>query len=157
MIKGMKLGLLIAICEAVGVTGGVITAKSIPHWYKKLKKPSFSPPSWVFGPVWTMLYALMGLSTFIITEKKAAGQHVAISAFAVQLLFNFLWTFIFFGKRSPFAAFIDILFLWVAIVATVIFYWCISRKAALLLIPYFLWVTFASVLNLQIWKLNRQE
>lgn len=152
--KAIKLGAFIGICESVGIAGAIFTSKSIPEWYSTLQKPSINPPSWVFGPVWTTLYALMGISAFIISEKKVKGKKLALSVFAAQLILNFLWTFLFFGMRSPVAALVEIIALWISILVTIILFWKISKTAALLLIPYLLWVSFASVLNLQIYRLN---
>ncbi len=145
----------IGLCEAVGMTGSVFTSRSIPTWYNKLQKPSINPPSWVFGPVWTVLYALMGISSFIISRKKEQGQKVSMIVFYLQLMLNFLWTALFFGMRSPFAALVEIFILWILVFVTVILFWRISIRAALLLVPYLLWVSFASVLNFRFWRINR--
>ncbi|NLG18193.1 MAG: tryptophan-rich sensory protein [Fibrobacter sp.] len=152
--KGLKISLYVLICEAVGLSSGALTASSIPEWYSQLNKPSFSPPSWIFGPAWTVLYALMGIAAFLVSEKRVAGRRRALILFAVQLFLNFLWTILFFGLRSPLAAFMEIVLLLTAIILTFAAFWPISRKAALLLIPYIFWVSFASVLNFTIWKLN---
>lgn len=145
----------IGICEAVGLAGSVFTSKSIPNWYDQLQKPSITPPSWVFGPVWTLLYALMGISASIISQKKEQGKSVGMTVFYLQLLLNFLWTVIFFGMRSPFAGLVEIFILWIFIAVTIILFWKLSPSAALLLVPYLLWTSFASVLNFQFWRINR--
>ncbi len=145
----------IGICEAVGLAGSVFTSKSIPNWYDKLQKPSITPPSWVFGPVWTLLYALMGISASIISQKKEQGKRAGMTVFFLQLILNFLWTVLFFGMRSPFAALVEIFILWIFIVVTIILFWKLSPVAALLLVPYLLWTSFASVLNFQFWRINR--
>ena len=156
MLKNIStLATGIAICEGVGVAGGVITSKTVQGWYQNLKTPSINSPSSVFAPVWTTLYALMGIAVSIIYQKKDRSRAAALIAFGVQLALNFLWTVLFFGLRTPFGAFIEIIILWVAILITIILFLRISRKAALLLVPYLLWVSFASLLNFKLWRLNR--
>lgn len=136
-------------CELVGILGGVFTASAIPVWYQTLQKPSFSPPSWIFGPVWTILYAMMGISAYLIWRSKTAR-----TVFILQLATNLLWSLLFFGLRSPLLALIDIGILWVLILTTIRYGYRISRPAAYLLIPYFCWVSFAAVLNGAIVILN---
>jgi tryptophan-rich sensory protein len=147
----------IVACEAAGVVGGVATATSVKTWFPTLRKPSFSPPGAVFGPVWTILYLLMGLSLYATRKagERGAENDPAIRLFALQLALNALWSVVFFGARSPRWAMVEILFLWAAIALTMRAIWKISRGAALLLAPYLLWTTFASVLNFRIWRLNR--
>ncbi|HEX2960089.1 MAG TPA: TspO/MBR family protein [Chitinispirillaceae bacterium] len=143
----------IAICESVGFISGLVSSPD--SWYTSLKKPSITPPSWVFAPVWTLLYALMGISAAMVIHKneKATAQNFVI--FSTQLLLNFLWTILFFGLHLPLTAFIDILLLLATILLTYWKFLHISKLAAILLIPYILWVSFASVLNFEIWRLNR--
>lgn len=146
----------IGICEGVGIAGGICTAQSVSTWYQTLNKPSFNPPSWIFAPVWTMLYAMMGVASYLIYQKKdKVGAPAALFIFSVQLALNLLWSVLFFCKKSPAGALIEIVFLWVAILLTMVLFWKISRKAAILLIPYFIWVSFASLLNFEIWRLNK--
>jgi translocator protein len=146
----------ILICEGVGMAGGICTSQSIPVWYRTLDKPSFNPPSWVFAPVWTILYALMGIAISIIYQKKEQkNAPLAIIVFSIQLAQNLLWSVLFFCMRTPLGAFIEIFFLWGMILLTILLFWNISKKAALLLVPYLLWVSFASVLNFEVWRLNR--
>lgn len=150
--------LLIAmgICEGVGIAGGICTAQSVSTWYQTLQKPSFNPPSWIFAPVWTSLYAMMGIAGYLVYQKKDRfGAPAALFIFSVQLALNLLWSVLFFCKKTPAGALIEIAFLWAAILLTTLLFWKISRKAAILLIPYLLWVSFASVLNFEIWRLNK--
>ncbi len=157
-----KLIIAIAISELAGIIGSVFTTPSIPTWYATLVKPALNPPNWVFGPVWTTLFALMGISAFLVWSSYARatdGQRkravkVALVLFGVQLVLNTLWSIIFFGLHSPFWAFIEIIILWLAILTTIIAFSRISKPAAWLLAPYILWVSFASYLNCSIWMLN---
>lgn len=145
----------IAIAEGTGFVAGLITSKSIDSWYSKLKKPVLNPPSWIFGPVWTTLYALMGISSYIIERKSKEAQKLPIFVYSIQLALNFIWTVIFFGFRSPSFAFFELILLWCTILLTIILFWRLSFKAGILLIPYILWVSFASVLNFVIWRKNK--
>jgi len=145
----------IAIAEGTGFTAGLITSKSVNTWYSKLKKPSFNPPSGVFWPVWTTLYALMGISSYLIGKKSQKDQKLPLFVYSIQLALNFLWTVIFFGFRSPAFAFFELILLWCAIVLTIVLFWRLSVKAGLMLLPYILWVSFAAVLNFVIWRKNR--
>jgi benzodiazapine receptor len=157
----LKLLVAIALCESAGIIGSVFTASSIPTWYATLQKPSFSPPNWVFGPVWTTLFALMGIAAFLIwtTKTRSANQQkevaIAKTIFILQLVLNVLWSVVFFGLQQPGAAFIEIIFLWGAIVASIFFFSRISKTAAWLLAPYLAWVSFAAYLNYSIYLLNR--
>jgi len=144
----------ILFCEVVGAVSGIVTIKSVTTWYRKLKKPSFNPPSSVFGPVWTTLYALIGISLFLIIQSQGEKE-LAYIFFGVQLVLNFLWSFIFFKFHKIGWALIEILLLLVSIVLTIIYFSQINIFAAILFIPYFLWVAFASLLNASIWKLNK--
>jgi benzodiazapine receptor len=149
----------VLLCEAAGGVGSIYTYDALRDWYAKLEKPSFTPPSWVFGPVWTVLYAMMGLSLYLAshrrTEQDGGVGRASRVLFGIQLVLNVLWSYIFFGRRSPGWALVEILFLWVAIVATTWAFSRISRMAGLLLLPYLLWTSFAVVLNHSIWRLNR--
>ena len=150
------LAFFILISLAAGAIGGFFTASAIPGWYAGLAKPDFSPPNWVFGPVWTLLYVLMGIAAYLIWEKGMAKKNVkgALDLFFGQLTLNLAWSIIFFGLRSPLFAFACIVFLWIAIVLTIRSFHAIDRRAAYLLAPYILWVSFAAVLNLSIALLN---
>ena len=147
----------VLLCEGAGVVGSVFTRDSLRDWYPTLQKPSFTPPDWMFGPVWTVLYAMMGVSLYLASrqrEEDAAVETTARVLFAVQLMLNTLWTYIFFGRRSPGWALVEISLLWVAIASTTLSFFRVSRTAALLLLPYLLWTSFATVLNYEIWRLN---
>ncbi len=147
----------VVICELAGVLGSAFTAPSIPNWYASLAKPQLAPPNWVFAPVWTALFALMGIAAFLVWNKRREekGVKIALAIFIIQLALNVLWSFIFFGLHSPGAAFIEIIFLWLAILATITSFAKISKPAAWLLLPYIAWAGFAAYLNWSIYALNR--
>ncbi len=151
-----KLIIAIVVSELAGIIGSVFTTPSIAGWYAGIVKPSLNPPAWVFGPVWTTLFALMGIAAFLIWKKGLDRRDVkiALGLFLGQLVLNTLWSIIFFGLHSPGGALIEIVFLWLAIIATIIAFYKISRPAAWLLVPYILWVSFAGYLNFSIWQLN---
>ncbi|MDD2785715.1 MAG: tryptophan-rich sensory protein [Patescibacteria group bacterium] len=151
-----KLISTILICELAGVIGAVFTTSSIGGWYSGLIKPDFSPPNWIFGPVWTTLYFLMGVAAYLIWNKglNRKSVKIALSFFIAQLILNIFWSIIFFGLHSPGGAMIEIVFLWLTILATIITFYKIFRPAAWLLVPYILWVSFAGYLNYSIWILN---
>ena len=158
--KGVDLPRLlgaVAVCQLAGLLGFASSAKSLVAWYPTLRKPSFTPPGAVFGPVWTVLYLLMGVSLYLVSRRGRADGAVrrAEAIFAVQLLLNAAWTPLFFGRRSPLLGLLDILPMWAAVMATMRAFYRISKPAALLLVPYLLWVSYAVVLNLSIWRLNR--
>ncbi len=145
----------IVICELAGIIGSVFTVSAIPTWYRTLQKPSFNPPSWVFGPVWTTLYFLMGIALFLICKRESTPETKrAIKTFSLQLSLNALWSIVFFGLKDIRLAFITIIALWIAILVTLIQFSKISKTAGALLVPYILWVTFASVLNYSLMVLN---
>jgi tryptophan-rich sensory protein len=153
-----SLPLLIRSLVLPLVAGAVGSAATYPNleWFQTLKKPGFAPPGSLFGPVWTTLYLLMGVAHYLVTTQDAEpeAKRAAQVLYGLQLGLNALWSFLFFGQRNPFAAFIEILLLWSAIVMTIVAFARISRPAALLLVPYLLWTTFATVLNATIWRLN---
>jgi translocator protein len=146
----------IAICEFAGAVGAIFTAPAIPIWYASLARPLLSPPNWIFMPVWTILFALMGVALWLITEKPAPARErrAAHQLFVFQLALNVAWSFIFFGLHVVSAAFIEMVSLWLVILATIIAFSKISKTAAWLLVPYIVWVSFAAYLNLSIWLLN---
>ncbi len=159
----LKLVTCVAVCEGAGIIGSIVTIPSIPTWYAGLVKPMLNPPAWVFGPVWTILYAMMGVSLFLFWEKLSVVRknkkmmrvwQIGYGMFAVQLALNIRWSVIFFKLHNIGGAFIEIIFLWFAILATVFAFEKISRTAASLLLPYLLWVTFAAYLNFSLWMLN---
>jgi len=151
----LMLAGFVAVCLMVGAIGALSTASSIDGWYRDLAKPSFAPPDGVFGPVWTVLYMVMGIAGWRIwREAGLVRGKVALRLFATQLLLNLLWTFLFFGLRSPGVAFFEILLLIVGIAATIVAFRQIDKWAELMMAPYLLWVLFVSVLNGAIWYLN---
>jgi benzodiazapine receptor len=152
----MKLAACILACLAAGWIGSVFTTHSISTWYAGLAKPSFTPPNWVFAPVWTLLYVLMGISLFLVWRKAPAssGTFIGLVLFLIQLGLNVLWSVLFFGLRSQVLGLADILLLWLAILATMLLFFRIDVTAGVLLAPYLLWVSFASALNFAIWRLN---
>jgi tryptophan-rich sensory protein len=139
-----------------GVIGAIFTTSAVPTWYATLRKPPFTPPGWIFSPVWISLYLLMGVSAFLVWSKGWGDSRVrvALSLFAVQLVLNASWSIMFFGLRSPFAGLVNIVTLWVFILLTTLYFFKVSYTAGTLLVPYILWVSFAAVLNFSIWKLN---
>ncbi len=150
-----KLIIAVVICQLAGIIGSVFTAQSIPDWYQTLVKPEFTPPSWLFAPVWITLYTLMGISLYLVWERKDKKDVTpALLVFFAQLVLNAIWSIVFFGLQSPFYAFIIIVFLWVLIAGSIYFFYPVSKTAAYLLIPYILWVSFAALLNYYIWILN---
>jgi benzodiazapine receptor len=146
----------VILCILVGAAGSVFTVTGPGSWYDLLIKPSFNPPNWIFGPVWTTLYILMGISLYLVLRewKKGVDIRIAGGLFAVQLFLNFIWSYMFFGLQSPTYAFIVIVLLWVAILATIVTFFRINHIAGYLLVPYILWVSFASILNYSIMVLN---
>jgi len=155
-INYWKLVASIVICQLAGIIGSFFTVSSVNTWYVELAKPSFNPPSWVFSPVWITLFVLMGISLYLVWDKgiKSKQSKIAITIFGVQLALNTLWSILFFGLKSPLSAFVEIVFLWIAILLTIIYFYKISKPAAYLLIPYILWVSFAAVLNFSLFYLN---
>ncbi len=146
---------LLASFAAAGI-GSLFTFRAIPEWYAGLKKPPYTPPNRAFGPIWTILYILMGIALFLVWREGFDRKDVkiAIGIFAVQLILNFFWTIIFFGFRSLFGGLIEIVFLWISILITIILFYRISKTAGLLLVPYIIWVTIASYLNYTVYILN---
>jgi benzodiazapine receptor len=151
-----KLIVCTLVCQLAGFIGSIFTRPAISTWYAGLLKPRFMPPDWVFAPVWISLYILMGVAAFLVWRRGLHHQVVrrALAIFGVQLALNILWSFLFFGLRSPLAGLIGISILGIAIILTVQSFLKVSRTGGLLLIPYFLWVSFATGLNLSIWWLN---
>lgn len=146
----------ILIPQLAGGIGSLFTSSAISTWYATLIRPELAPPNWIFAPVWTTLFVLMGIAVFLIWKKGQQRMWVggALAIFGIQLVLNVLWSILFFGMRSPGLALIEIGILWLAIVATILSFWRISRTAALLLVPYLLWVSFASYLTYAFWTLN---
>lgn len=151
-----KFILNIIFCQLSGVIGSTFTRSSVLTWYAELDKPTFNPPDWIFAPVWFILYFTMGTSSYLIWNKGIKNKSVKISLiiFLFQLILNALWTYLFFGLRSPLFAFIDITALWIVILLVILNFYKLSKTAGILLIPYFLWVGFAGILNYYILILN---
>ncbi|MBU1000447.1 tryptophan-rich sensory protein [Patescibacteria group bacterium] len=157
LIKIPQLILSIGFCLGAGVLGSFFTTSSVSTWYATLNKPFFSPPNWIFGPVWITLYIVMGIALYLVQISKCKFQSEKIKAvkiFATQLVLNVSWSIIFFGFQNPTLAFVDILPLWVTIFLTIKAFAKINKLAGNLLIPYLLWVAFAAILNLSIVFLN---
>lgn len=152
------LGLIfwIGLCLAAAGIGSALTVPSIPVWYQTLAKPSWTPPSWLFAPVWTALYIMMGTAAWLVWRPRGwTGASLALGLFVGQLALNVAWSGLFFKLRMPGLAFVEIVVLWLAIAVTT---WSFARHSALaawLLAPYLAWVTFAAALNLSIWRMNR--
>ncbi len=147
----------IVIPLLVGYVGSATTIASIPTWYATIIKPSWAPPNWIFGSVWTILYVLMGIALYLVWSKGLHRKDVqfAVILFVVQLLLNLSWSIVFFGYHALFGSFVLVLVLWLAILANLIAFYVISKTAGLLLVPYILWVSIASYLNYSIYLLNR--
>lgn len=152
----LALAGFLAICLAAGGLGGWATAGPVVEWYPTLNKPSWNPPAWIFGPVWTLLYVLMAIAAWLVWRIGTTGANVswALRLFFVQLALNTAWSFIFFGAQSPGLAFAEIIVLLAAILLTTRQFFRHNQNAGLLLLPYVAWVSFASILNFTIWRLN---
>ena len=153
----VKLVISIATPLAVGGLSGFATARGVATWYPTLTKPSFNPPAWVFGPAWTLLYIMMGVAAFLVWRKglEVDGVKIALTVFGIQLALNGLWSILFFGMQAPGLALAEIIVLWIAIGATTVLFWRVVPAAGALLLPYWGWVSFATVLNASLWWLNR--
>ncbi len=152
----IRLAISILICQLAGVIGSIFTASSVSTWYPMLIKPAYTPSGQIIGAVWIILFTLMGISLFLIWRegKDMPEVNFALFVFAAQLIVNILWSAAFFGLQSPLAGMIVIIVLWALILITTFRFWPINRTAALLLVPYVLWVSFAAFLNYSIWRLN---
>ncbi len=156
-MRWVSLSAWIIVCLIVGTLGSRWTAPAIPGWYRRLRKPSFNPPNWIFAPVWTTLYVLMAFAAWRVTMSPATPDRGwALDLFGLQLALNLAWSWIFFGRRALGAALAEVLLLWAAIAATIAVFARVDALAAWLLVPYIAWVSFASLLNAAIWRLNRQ-
>lgn len=153
----VKLIVSIAACEGAGGIGAIFTMRAIPTWYASLKKPAFTPPNSVFGPVWITLYLLMGIAIFLVWREGLGqeGVTIAFTVFWIQLVLNILWSVIFFGLRSIIGGMIMLLLLWIVVLVNIIMFFDVSLIAGGLLIPYIIWLTIAANLNVQVWILNR--
>jgi len=148
--------IFILISQVAGLIGSIFTGPAIPTWYAALNKPGFNPPGWLFGPVWVILYTMMGLAAYLVYLKLGEGGFArgALILFFIHLCFNSLWSILFFGLKSPGLALIEIILLWGMILALIIVFYPIDKRAAYLMLPYILWVSFAAILNFSIWRLN---
>lgn len=147
--------LFVAVTFTAAWLGSAVTRPAIPVWYASLQKPEWTPPSWVFGPVWTLLYLMMAVAAWLVWRSRGWSAGLApLALFAIQLVLNASWSVIFFGLRSPGLAFAEITILWSMVLATTVAFWLTTTPAGLLMLPYLLWVTFAGVLNFSIWRLN---
>ncbi len=151
-----KLAAAILFCLIVGSSGSLVTITGPGSWYAGLNKPFFTPPGWVFAPVWITLFILMGIALYLVWESGTERREVrnALGIFGVQFLLNVTWSFLFFGLRSPLLGLIDIILLWVMIVATIVAFYRVKRSAGYFLIPYITWVTLASALNGAVYFMN---
>jgi benzodiazapine receptor len=151
-----KLVVSIVACLCAGIIGSIFTREAIPTWYATLEKPAFSPPNWLFAPVWTILYLMMGISAFLVWRRGLENRQVrvALIVFLIQLILNALWSVVFFGLEAPFYGVVVIIALWIAILFTVLKFFKVSLWASVLLWPYLLWVSFAAILNVSVWLLN---
>lgn len=151
-----KLIASIILPLALGAIAGMFTSQSVPEWYATLNRPSFNPPNWIFGPVWTTLYMLMGISLFLIWKQDASKErNLAILVFLLQLLLNFGWSFIFFYFNMIGFALVEIILLWISIVTMLVLFYKIKPMTAYINLPYLLWATFATVLNASYYFLNK--
>lgn len=155
-IRAVQAIVAIGICLAAAKIGSAFAMPAIPTWYASLVKPGLTPPAWVFAPVWTVLYVLMGIALYLVWSKgwKQRGVPVAVGIFGVQLFLNVLWSYAFFGLQAPFLALTVILLLWIAILLAIVAFYRVSIPAAALLVPYLIWVAFAAYLNHGIYILN---
>ncbi|MDD5731876.1 MAG: tryptophan-rich sensory protein [Patescibacteria group bacterium] len=157
MILALKLIASLVICQIAGFIGAIFTTPAVTTWYTTLNKPFFNPPSSIFAPVWTVLFIAMGIALFLVWTKTehAKEKKLAILLFSIQLAFNVLWSVVFFGLHSPFIGILVILILLALIIATTIKFYKLSEIAGMLMVPYALWVGFATVLNIAVFILNR--
>ncbi|MFV8345965.1 TspO/MBR family protein [Flavobacterium sp. ZB4P13] len=158
MNKITRILAVVVTCLAIGYFSGMVTKSSIETWYPTLIKPSFNPPNWVFAPVWSMLYVMMGVAAGLVWDRIEAEKEVvkkALVFFAIQLALNALWSYLFFGLHNPMLAGLEIIVLWLMIFETYIQFAKINKIAGYLLLPYLAWVSFAAVLNGSIWWLNK--
>jgi len=151
----LGLSAFIILCLAVSGVGGAITVTSVDNWYQALEKPPFNPPDWVFAPVWTALYILMGIAAWRVWRLRSfKATRAAFAVFGVQLCLNLAWSFLFFGLQRIDLALVEIIILLCAITTNTIMFWRAERLAGLLFVPYITWVTYATILNASLWLLN---
>jgi tryptophan-rich sensory protein len=150
----IALAVIVLIVMLAAGLGGLFTGRSVSTWYRTLSRPDWTPPDWLFGPVWTVLYLAMAVAAWMVWRRGTPAAAAAMAAFAVQLAFNVAWSALFFGLRSPAFAMLDIVLLWLAIAATIACFLRVSIPAGLIMLPYLAWVTFAAALNFAIWRMN---
>ena len=155
MSNTFKFIIAITIPLLIGFSSSFFTVSEIGSWYQTIEKPSWNPPNWIFGPVWTTLYVLMGISLFLVWKSSALHKRSAIILFSLQIVLNFFWSFIFFKQHQIGLAFAEILALWSMILLNIFAFGRINKLAAWLLVPYISWVSFAAILNFTIWQLNK--
>ena len=157
MNNTLKLIIAIAIPLIVGGTSGFFTATGVESWYQTIARPTWNPPGWLFGPVWTTLYVMMGISLFLVWKEDTSVElkKIGIALFAVQLVLNFFWSFIFFNQHQIGWALVEIAAMWVFILLTIFAFAQVNKAAAWLLVPYISWVSYATILNYTIWQLNK--
>jgi len=154
-VRGIGLVIFIVVCLGAGGLGAIATRPEIPTWYPELVKPLWNPPAYLFGPVWTTLFVMMAVAGWLVWKLRGFTQAcIPLTLFGLQLLLNVAWSWIFFGYHQPGWAFVEIILLWLAILATTVAFFRSDKTAGWLMIPYLAWVTFASVLNFTIWRLN---
>lgn len=149
----MRLIAFFAVCFGAAWLGSWFTRPALTPWYAELAKPSWTPANWVFAPAWTTLFALMAIAGWLVWRQAGIGS-IPLKLFAIQLVLNVTWSGLFFGLKSPPAAMIEIVILWLAILATTIAFWRVDRLAGWLFLPYLIWVAYAATLNFSIWRLN---
>jgi tryptophan-rich sensory protein len=158
MNKIIRIAITVIVCLAVGYSSSTFTKEGVATWYPTILKPGFNPPNWVFMPVWTLLFILMGVAAGLVWDKiKEQNEEVkkALGFFLIQLILNAVWSYIFFGLKNPMLALVEIVLLWLMIYETYLKFTKINKMAGYLLIPYLAWVAFAGILNASIWWLNR--
>lgn len=158
MQKVLRIAVVLMTCLVVGYLSGMVTRESITTWYPTLNKPFFNPPNWVFAPVWTVLYIMMGIAGGLVWNKQETDEKNVMTAFKyfiIQLALNAIWSLIFFNLHNPLLALIEIVLLWLMIYETYNQFKKIDSKAGMLLLPYLAWVSFATILNGAVWWLNR--
>jgi len=158
MNKIIKIIAAVAVCLAIGYFSGTVTRSAILDWYPTLEKPSFNPPNWIFAPVWTGLYIMMGVAAGLVWNRikyETEAVKKALVFFIIQLILNAMWSYLFFGLRNPMLAGLEIIVLWLMIFETYVQFNKINKIAGYLFIPYLAWVSFAAVLNASIWWLNQ--
>jgi len=152
----IQVAVAIVIANAAGLIGAIATSSAVTQWYPTITRPSFAPPNWIFGPVWTLLFIMMGIASYLVWRKGTYNKNVsvALKLYGLQLVLNVAWSVIFFGLRNPGWAFVEIIALWLSIAATIVYFGRVSKTAAYLLVPYIAWVSFAAILNYTIWAIN---